>query len=74
MSDPRPRQSDTMRAYLRAVEESRRACDARMALPPGSSRAKVTRLNARWMLLAEERDRLAAALSPEERVSVGLLP
>lgn len=51
-----------VRAYLAAHEAAARACDARSALPPGSSRAKVTSANARWASAAEERDRLFAAL------------
>lgn len=51
--------------YIRAVEASERASEARRALPPGSSRAKVTTANARWISAAEERDRLAAELLPE---------
>lgn len=46
----------------------------RTALPAGSSRAKVTSANARWISAAEERDRLEALLTPEDRVAVGLLP
>jgi hypothetical protein len=35
---------------------------ARMALPAGSSRAKVTTANARWMRACEARDRHEAAI------------
>ena len=41
----------------KAQEASIRAADARAALPPGSSRAKVTSANARWGSAAEDRDR-----------------
>lgn len=36
-----------------------RLTEARFALPPGSSRARVTTANARWSRAAEARDRLA---------------
>lgn len=49
-------------AFLDAYEASVRASEARAALPPGSSRAKVTTANARWMSAAEERDRCAREL------------
>lgn len=53
-----------MIAYIKAADASARASAARRDLPPGSSRAKVTTLNARWSSLAEERDRLASAVGP----------
>jgi hypothetical protein len=34
-----------------------KAAEARAALPPGSSRARVTTANARWARFAEARDR-----------------
>lgn len=47
-------------ARLRALAEAQRASDrateARAALPAGSSRARVTTANARWMRAAEYRD------------------
>jgi len=49
-------------AYIRAADASHRASEARRALPPGSSRAKVTSANARWISQAEERDRLGREL------------
>lgn len=49
-------------AYIRAADASQRAAVARAALPPGSSRARVTSANARWSSQAEERDRLARDL------------
>jgi hypothetical protein len=61
------RLSENLREYLAACRASQKACDARAALPPGSSRARVTTLNARWANAAEERDRRAAFLTPEER-------
>jgi hypothetical protein len=54
-----------MIAYIKAADASSRASVARRDLPPGSSRAKVTTLNARWSSLAEERDRLASAMGPD---------
>ena len=54
-----------MIAYIKAADASARASAARRDLPPGSSRAKVTTLNARWSSLAEERDRLASAMGPD---------
>jgi len=68
----RPRQSPEVRAYLKAAAASERASEVRRDLPPGSSRAKVTTANARWASAAEERERLAALLSPEDRIAVGL--
>lgn len=50
------------RELSKAQAKSLRAAEARRALPPGSSRARVTTANARWMRAAEERDRIAAAL------------
>ena len=61
-----PRLSENLRDYLAACRASQKACDARAALPIGSSRARVTTLNARWSNAAEERDRLATFLTPEE--------
>ena len=56
--------------YRAACVASRRASEARQALPPGSSRAKVTTANARWTSAAEERERLGAEISPEDRARV----
>ena len=64
--------SPALRAYLAAVKASQKDADARAALPPGSSRAKVTSANARWSSIAEERNRLEAALTPDERAAAGL--
>jgi len=49
----------------RAAAKSVKASEARAALPPGSSRARVTTANARWARAAEERDRVAAQLTAE---------
>jgi len=48
--------------YAQAVEQSERASDVRAALPIGSSRARVTTANARWMSAAENRDRIMNSL------------
>ena len=39
----------------RAEKDSARCAAARAALPPGSSRARVTSANAKWMRAAEAR-------------------
>jgi hypothetical protein len=46
------------RELLKAERDSKKACMARGALVPGSSRARLTTANARWMILAEHRDRM----------------
>ena len=50
----------------RLLARAQARCDscsaARAALPPGSSRARVTTANARWARAAEERDRILTAL------------
>jgi hypothetical protein len=51
------------RELARAEKQSQLACDARAALPAGSSRAKVTTANARWARAAEHRDRIAKQLA-----------
>lgn len=50
------------RALADAQAASLRAMDRRRALPPGSSRARVTTANANWARAAEHRDRCAARL------------
>ena len=42
----------------KAQAKSMKAAAARHALPPGSSRARVTTANARWASAAEARDRI----------------
>ena len=42
----------------KAEADSLKACEARAALPRGSSRARVTTANARWARHAEARDGL----------------
>jgi hypothetical protein len=40
--------------------------ERRRALPPGSSRARVTTANARWATACEARDRVAQELADRE--------
>lgn len=48
---------------LESAEKATQKCTAaRAALPAGSSRARVTTANARWMTAAEHRDRCEARL------------
>lgn len=47
------------KALAKAQAESTKASEARFALPAGSSRARVTTANARWMSKSEHRDRCA---------------
>lgn len=46
----------------RAKADSARLCERRASMPPGSSRARVTTLNAKWARVAEYRDLLLARL------------
>jgi hypothetical protein len=50
------------KALAKAQAASTKASEARAALPAGSTRARVTSANARWMRCAEERDRIQAEL------------
>lgn len=59
MSDSIP---TLVRELVAAQARSTKASEARLALPAGSSRARVTTANARWMRASEERDRREAAL------------
>ena len=54
-----------------ATKAAERASEARRALPPGSSRARVTTANARWAARCEERDRIMAQLEQAERSEWG---
>lgn len=55
----------------RAEAKAQKACDTRAALPPGSSRARVTTANARWATAAEARDRALADVRAEiERLGI----
>lgn len=51
---------------VKAQTKSRKAAAARHALPPGSSRARVTTANARWANAAEARDRLQEQIEKME--------
>ena len=62
MSAARPR-SQVARELAAAQRASLKASEARMAHPVGSSRARVTSLNAKWMRAAEHRDRLERELA-----------
>jgi hypothetical protein len=56
-----------LRRMLASAERaSAKAATARSALPPGSSRARVTSANAKWMRAAEYRDMLLRQLAEVE--------
>lgn len=59
------------RELARLTAQSRRLSERRMALPPGSSRARVTSANARWARVAEARDRVAAQLADVGNSNIG---
>ena len=48
--------------YHRLCVESEKACEARGKLDAGSTRARVTSANAKWMRNAEARDRCFSEL------------
>lgn len=54
------------RELERLEKKSKAAAEARSALPPGSSRARVTSANARWARAAAARDRVAGELAEAE--------
>lgn len=56
-------------ALARLTAASAKACSARAALPPGSSRARVTTANARWASAAEARDRCQERIEALEAVT-----
>ena len=58
----------------KAQAASERAMDARGALPPGSSRARVTTANARWASAAEHRDRVRDALHLAQAMLASVQP
>lgn len=58
-----------LKQWRQAAAKSARAVEVRSSLPPGSTRARVTTANARWMRAAEERDRLAAQLISEHGIT-----
>lgn len=57
------------RELRRAETASAKACERRASLPPGSSRAKVTTANAKWMRASEHRDRIAKQLAELREVT-----
>lgn len=54
--------ADMAKQLVEAQKKVLRESGKRQALPPGSTRAKVTTANARWMAICEERDRLEEEL------------
>lgn len=63
MSDDEIEKIKKLRRELKVANRaSEKAAEARFKLEAGSSRARVTTANARWMRAAEHRDRLLAQL------------
>jgi hypothetical protein len=65
LADPHPTRAETAHVeadarWRKLDAKSRKLADARFALPAGSTRARVTSLNARWARAAEARDLRAA--------------
>lgn len=54
---------DATKFYRQMAARAAKASEARYALPPGTTRARVTTANARWMSYAETRDRAAKDLA-----------
>ena len=50
------------RLLLKATADSKKASEARAALGPNSSRARITSANARWARCAEYREKLQQQL------------
>lgn len=62
--------SDALRRQLAQLEAKvRKTSEARRALPPGSSRARVTTANARWATACEARDRVLRQIEDAERTT-----
>ncbi len=61
--------SPALRQWQTAHRKSAALAAKRAEMPIGSSRARVTTANAEWSRWAEERERLYAALSPEDKVT-----
>lgn len=57
-----------------AQRKSTKAMDRRRAMPPGSSRARVTTANANWARAAESRDRIKDLLDKAEAVARAARP
>lgn len=51
---------ELLRDLRRAEKDVQRTSERRRALPPGSTRARVTTANARWSTACEARDRILA--------------
>ena len=58
-----------VKRLVAAEAKSVKACEARRALPYGSSRARVTTANARWATAAEMRDRAIEMVEKEIRAA-----
>lgn len=58
----RQRVKQLEKKLVAAQRKSMAASERRRALPPGTSRARVTTANARWGIAAEERDRVSDLL------------
>jgi len=61
--------SDALKLWQIAHRKSAELAAKRAEMPIGSSRARVTTANAKWSRWAEERDRLYALLTPEDKVT-----
>ena len=59
--------SPALRLWQNAYRKSAALAAKRAEMPIGSSRARVTTANAKWSRWAEERERLHAALTPDEK-------
>ena len=59
--------SPALRLWQNAYRKSAALAAKRAEMPIGSSRARVTTANAEWSRWAEERERLYAALTPDEK-------
>jgi hypothetical protein len=61
------RETARLRRTLAAAEKKvARASERRRAMPPSSSRARVTTANAKWATACEDRDRVLATLAEAE--------
>ena len=62
------------REFEKANERSLGLAAKRMTLPEGSSRARITTLNAKWSIAAEHRDRLLERLERARAMCIGREP
>ena len=60
--------SPALKLWQTAHRKSAALAAKRAEMPIGSSRARVTTANAEWSRWAEERERLYAALTPDDKV------